>query len=166
MDNLSSKDQNRVKDLLTQITPELAESLEETFRMYDTDGLNGFSPDEIRPIFESFPRQPTDQQIDDMVKELDSNGDGTIHYHEFVEFMVKELVNRDKIQDPLRKVFEIFDSKEQGLMSQEDIKQMMTDGGEPITDEEAKKMLEEAKYDEDEFINFKDFFRMMKFNED
>ena len=64
------------------------EKLEATFRMFDKDVNGTISGDEIKAVL----GKSVDMKVlDDMIKEVDTNGDGEISLVEFKEMMLKFL---------------------------------------------------------------------------
>ena len=64
------------------------EKLEATFKMFDKDGSGSISSDEIKSVLG---KHVDEKVLDDMIKEVDINGDGEISLVEFKEMMLKFL---------------------------------------------------------------------------
>jgi len=58
------------------------------FGVFDHDGSGTISLDELRRVMKSFGEILTEDELDAMIKEVDKNGDGSIDYQEFVNFML------------------------------------------------------------------------------
>ncbi|KUL87460.1 hypothetical protein ZTR_04532 [Talaromyces verruculosus] len=67
-------------------TDEEAE-LRAAFEVFDQDGSGTISADEMRRVMKSIGEELTDAEIDEMIKEADTDGNGTIDYQEFVHLM-------------------------------------------------------------------------------
>lgn len=65
------------------------EEMREAFQIFDSDGNGKITSEELRLIMENLGEKLTDEEIDDMVKEADIDGDGEINYEEFVKMMFK-----------------------------------------------------------------------------
>ena len=65
------------------------EEMLEAFQVFDTDGNGSITADELRQIFNNLGEKLTDEEITDMIKEADIDGDGEINYQEFVKMMFK-----------------------------------------------------------------------------
>ncbi|KAL3846942.1 hypothetical protein ACJMK2_017882 [Sinanodonta woodiana] len=66
------------------------EGLREAFRMFDKD-RNGFiSSAELRHVMTTMGDKLTDLEVDEMIREVDIDGDGQVNYEEFVVMMTKK----------------------------------------------------------------------------
>ena len=64
------------------------EELKEAFRVFDKD-QNGFiSASELRHVMTNLGEKLTDEEVDEMIREADVDGDGQINYEEFVKVMM------------------------------------------------------------------------------
>uniref|UniRef100_A0A162AFH3 EF-hand domain-containing protein n=1 Tax=Daucus carota subsp. sativus TaxID=79200 RepID=A0A162AFH3_DAUCS len=64
------------------------EELKEAFRVFDKD-QNGFiSAAELRHVMTNLGEKLTDEEVDEMIREADVDGDGQINYEEFVKVMM------------------------------------------------------------------------------
>ncbi|KAG2545968.1 calmodulin-like protein 4 isoform X1 [Panicum virgatum] len=63
------------------------EELKEAFEVLDKD-QNGFiSPNELRAVMTNLGEKMTDQEVEQMIREADTDGDGLVNYDEFVLMM-------------------------------------------------------------------------------
>jgi len=62
--------------------------MQAAFAVFDHDGSGTISLEELRRVMKSFGEELTDDDLDQMIKEVDKDGDGSIDYKEFVNFMV------------------------------------------------------------------------------
>ena len=57
------------------------------FKVFDKDGNGFISPAELRHVLMHIGEKLTDDEIDEMIREADVDGDGSINYEEFVAMM-------------------------------------------------------------------------------
>ncbi|EPS61190.1 hypothetical protein M569_13611 [Genlisea aurea] len=63
------------------------EELKEAFKVFDKD-QNGFiSPNELRQVMISLGEKLSDEEVEQMIKEADLDGDGLVNYDDFVKLM-------------------------------------------------------------------------------
>mmetsp|Transcript_92088 Transcript_92088/g.214030 ORF Transcript_92088/g.214030 Transcript_92088/m.214030 type:complete len:115 (+) Transcript_92088:138-482(+) len=64
------------------------EELIEAFKIFDHDGNGFISSWELRDTMVGFGEELTSQEVDDMIKEADDDGDGMLNFEEFVKMMM------------------------------------------------------------------------------
>ena len=57
------------------------------FRMFDKDGSDTVSAQELKQVLKKFDVDISDETLDGMIKEADQDGDGSINYEEFMKIM-------------------------------------------------------------------------------
>ena len=57
------------------------------FRMFDKDGSDTVSAEELKQVLKKFDVDISDETLDGMIKEADQDGDGSINYEEFMKIM-------------------------------------------------------------------------------
>ncbi|KAL8171157.1 hypothetical protein V2J09_022961 [Rumex salicifolius] len=63
------------------------EELKEAFKVFDKD-QNGFiSPSALRQVMINLGEKLTDEEVEQMINEADSDGDGLVNFDDFVKFM-------------------------------------------------------------------------------
>ena len=70
-------------------------------------------------------------------------GNGTIDFPEFLTMMKKKRKESD-IEEELKKAFRVFDKDDNGFISAAELRHVMTNLGEKLTDEEVDEMIEWA----------------------
>ena len=108
----------------------------------------------------SMGQNPTDAEIDEMMREVDLNQDGKIDFDEFMILMTKSSLDT-QTEDEVINAFRVFDKEGNGLIASSELKHIMMTIGDKMTEEEADEMVNEADIDEDGMINYEEFVRMM-----
>merc|ERR1711884_448484 len=66
----------------------MGEELIEAFKVFDRDGNGFISAAELRHVMTNLGEKLTDEEVDEMIREADVDGDGQINYEEFVKMMM------------------------------------------------------------------------------
>lgn len=80
-------------------------------------------------------------------------GNGTIDFPEFLTMMAKKMKDSDS-EDELKEAFKVFDKDGNGFISAAELRHVMTNLGEKLTDEEVDEMIREADTDGDGQVNY------------
>ena len=94
----SSSSSSVVEGVLSLLTslfgePTAADSEEEiveAFKVFDKDGNGFISAAELRHVMTNLGEKLTDEEVDEMIREADIDGDGQINYEEFVKMMMSK----------------------------------------------------------------------------
>ncbi|XP_008791135.1 calmodulin-like protein 8 [Phoenix dactylifera] len=63
------------------------EELKEAFKVFDKDQNGYISASELKNVMINLGEKLTDEEVDQMIKEADVDGDGQVNYEEFVRMM-------------------------------------------------------------------------------
>merc|ERR1719409_616249 len=66
------------------------EELKEAFRVFDRDNNGFISATELRHVMTNLGEKLTDEEVDEMIREADIDGDGQVNYKEFVTMMTSK----------------------------------------------------------------------------
>ncbi|KAJ8895211.1 hypothetical protein PR048_000536 [Dryococelus australis] len=95
----------------------------------------------------------SETELRDMVNEVDQDGNGTIEFNEFLQMMSKKMKGAESGEE-LREAFRVFDKNNDGLISSTELRHVMTNLGEKLSDEEVDDMIREADLDGDGMVNY------------
>merc|ERR1712227_1023879 len=91
----------------------------------------------------SLGQNPTEAELQDMINEVDADGNGTIDFPEFLSLMSRKMKDTDT-EEELIEAFKVFDRDGNGFISAAELRHVMTNLGEKLTDEEIDEMIHEA----------------------
>ncbi|KAH8310708.1 hypothetical protein KR044_002652, partial [Drosophila immigrans] len=146
--------------MVQDLTDEQIAEYKEAFSLFDKSGTGMISTRELGNLMKSLGQNPTEAELRDLVNEIDLNGDGEIDFTEFCTLMSKQSHEGDADEE-LREAFKIFDKDEDGFISPAELRFVMTNLGEKLTDEEIDDMIREADFDGDGLINYEEFVYMI-----
>ncbi|KAL7978171.1 hypothetical protein Chor_005158 [Crotalus horridus] len=124
-----------------QLTEEQIAEFKEAFSLFDKDGDGTITTKELGTVMRSL-------------------GNGTIDFPEFLTMMARKMKDTDS-EEEIREAFRVFDKDGNGYISSAELRHVMTNLGEKLTDEEVDEMIREADVDGDGQVNYEEFVQMM-----
>ncbi|KAJ0006060.1 hypothetical protein Pint_36747 [Pistacia integerrima] len=133
---------------------------QQVFCLLDKDGDGCITIEELAAAISSLDQNPTEEELHNMINEVDMNGNGTIELGEFLNLMARKT-KECEAEEELREAFKVFDKDQDGYISPNELRHVMMNLGEKLTDEEVDQMVREADLDGDGQVNYEEFVRMM-----
>ncbi|CAG7871085.1 unnamed protein product [Brassica rapa] len=146
-----------------QLTDDQISEFKEAFSLFDKDGDGCITTKELGTVMRSLGQNPTEAELQDMINEVDADGNGTIDFPEFLNLMARKMKDTDS-EEELKEAFRVFDKDQNGFISAAELRHVMTNLGEKLTDEEVDEMVREADVDGDGQINYDEFVKVMMAN--
>lgn len=143
-----------------KLKDEQIQEFREAFSLFDKDGDGTITTLELGTVMKSLGQNPCESDLQDMINEVDVDGNGTIDFTEFLDMMTKHMKETDNEQE-LREAFKVFDTDGSGKISSGELKKVMHNLGEKLTDEEIAEMIREADADGDGEVDYNEFVKMM-----
>ncbi|KAF9435635.1 hypothetical protein BGZ76_005837 [Entomortierella beljakovae] len=143
-----------------QLTETQLAEFKEAFSLFDKDGDGTITTKELGTVMRSLGQNPTEADLQDMVNEVDADGNGTIDFPEFLTMMARKMVDTDS-EEEIKEAFKVFDKDGNGYISAAELRHVLTNLGERLSDAEVDEMIHEADVDGDGQINYDEFVRMM-----
>ncbi|XP_012453866.1 calmodulin-like protein 8 [Gossypium raimondii] len=142
------------------ISEEQIVEFKEAFCLFDKDGNGCVTVEELAMVIGSLDRYPTEEELHDMITEFDADGDGAVEFAEFFNLMAKKMKETDA-EEELQEAFKVFDKDQNGYISANELRHVMINLGEKLSDKEVEQMIKEADLDGDGQVNYDDFVKLM-----
>ncbi|KAL6853536.1 hypothetical protein ACP4OV_019565 [Aristida adscensionis] len=143
-----------------QLSEEQIAEFKEAFTLFDKDGDGCITTKELGTVMRSLGQNPTEAELQDMINEVDNNGSGSVDFPEFLSLMARKLRDTDS-EEELKEAFRVFDKDQDGVISAAELRHVMTNLGEKLSDQEVDEMVREADVDGDGHINYDEFVKVM-----
>eukprot|EP00298_Acanthocystis_sp_HF-20_P021317 c275_g1_i1.p1 GENE.c275_g1_i1~~c275_g1_i1.p1 ORF type:complete len:148 (-),score=65.54 c275_g1_i1:4-447(-) len=131
--------------------------LEDAFSIYNKKGDGSISASELEKVFASLGFANATDQLEGMIKKVDTNQNGTIEFDEFCEVMSKAQADLDS---SLKAAFDVIDVDKDGFITKEELSDGMKKLGMHLTSAEIDELIKQADADGDGKIGFEDFKTM------
>lgn len=135
--------------------------LEEAFNLCDHDKNGTICSSEIGLCLRALSLNPTDKEIKEIVDEIDKNKSGRIEFCEFRDYYKKVKEKSKNKKEDIMCAFQFFDKDGNGFIEAKELKEILTNLGDCMTDEQISQMIEVADVDKDGQINYKEFAEFM-----
>lgn len=76
----------------------------------------------------SLGQNPTEAELQDMINEVDADGNGTIDFPEFLTMMARKMRDTDS-EEEIKEAFKVFDKDGNGYISAAELRHVMTNLG-------------------------------------
>ncbi|GAU11626.1 hypothetical protein TSUD_346180 [Trifolium subterraneum] len=138
---------------------QISEFLED-FSLLDKDGDGCITIEELGTAMRSLDENPTLEELQIMVNEVDTNGNGTIEFGEFLNFMARKM-KETEAEEELKEAFWVFDKDKNGYISSNELRSVLRTIGEKVTEVELEQMIKLADLDGNGLIDYQEFVRIM-----
>ncbi|KAI4901525.1 hypothetical protein NFI96_033442, partial [Prochilodus magdalenae] len=98
-------------DARSFLSEEMIAEFKAAFDMFDTDGGGDISTKELGTVMRMLGQNPSREELDAIIEEVDEDGSGTIDFEEFLVMMVQQLKEDQagKSEEELSECFRVFD---------------------------------------------------------
>uniref|UniRef100_A0A6M2DWA1 Putative calmodulin n=1 Tax=Xenopsylla cheopis TaxID=163159 RepID=A0A6M2DWA1_XENCH len=143
-----------------KLSPQQKQQFRSAFAVFDKDGDGKITARELGEVMRSLGQNPTEAEIIDMINDIDTDNSGFIDFDEFCIMMTKMLASKDVAED-LKAAFKVFDRDGNGFIDASELRYIMTNLGERLTEDEVDMMMREADLNGDGVIDYEEFVIMM-----
>jgi calmodulin len=149
---------NVVEKKVLSIPEEQLDQYREAFKMFDADNSGTIGVGEIRKALKKFGQDLSRKEVEDMIKDLDTDGSGCLSFEEFVTLMTKQTVEEVvSVEDEVIRAFRTFDKDGNGKISMNEFRFILTKLGDKMPENEVDEVFREADLNHDGFLNYEEF---------
>lgn len=142
------------------ITEEQLQQYLAAFSHFDKDGSGSITVHELRLVVDELGHRVTNNELGAMMMEMDSDGNGSIDFSEFLAMMAKRMLLSDGEQEMLES-FQVLDADGDGVLSLEELHSLLTTLGDKLSPRECEEILRLADTNGDGRIDYKEFVKLL-----
>ena len=146
--------------MVENLTDETINQFHYLFDLFDKDSSGTITTKELGTVMRNLGQNPSEEELKQLIREVDLNGDGTIDFKQFLCLMVKKMDDSD-IDQELQDAFKFFDGDKDGYITSLELRNAMNNLGDEYTPEEAEEMIKEGDLDNDGKISFDEFMKIV-----
>ncbi|XP_071161033.1 calmodulin-alpha-like [Mytilus edulis] len=146
------------------LTDEEIKEFQKTYSMFDYDENGTISTNQLGTVMRALGLNPSDGEVQDIINEIDAEGNGVIEFPEFLTVMsrkINEIDNEDEIRDAINIIF-----KDREYVSAVEIWYLMRKFGDKLSDEEVQDFINQTRTDGDGKIRYEGAYFYWDYIED
>jgi len=152
-----------------EVTEQQKQEFRAAFDIFVEDSEDGtITTKELGKVLRMLGQNPTEEELQEMVDEVDEDGSGTIDFEEFTQMMAKQLAADalenipERPEKELAEAFRIFDCDLDGYISFDEVKSALSKCGEKFEDWECEALISEGDKNDDGKMDYEEWIEFMK----
>ena len=146
--------------MVDMLTEEQVQEYKDSFSLFDKDADGFINVEELGVVLRSLGQHPNQVELDDMIEEVDADGNLEIDFQEFLCLMARTQKESESDEE-LTEAFNLFDRDGNGFISFDEMKHVLMKIGQKLTEPEVVELFKEADIDGDNCINYEEFVRLV-----
>lgn len=130
------------------------------FNKFDANGDGKISLSELSSILNALGSETSPDEVQRIMTEIDTDGDGFIDFDEFNAFYLSGL-GKESNDKELHDAFDMYDKDKNGKISASELHSVLKSLGEKCSLKDCRKMISSVDVDGDGCVNFEEFKKMM-----
>ncbi|KAF3860668.1 hypothetical protein F7725_000923 [Dissostichus mawsoni] len=145
------------KAAVEQLTDEQKNEFKAAFDIFVQDAEDGcISTKELGKVMRMLGQNPTPEELQEMIDEVDEDASGTVDFDEFLVMMVRCMKDdsKGKSEEELAELFRMFDKNADGYIDLDELTMMLESTGEPITEDDIEELMKDGDKNNDGKIDY------------
>ena len=137
--------------------------LREAFNIFDIESDGSIETSQLKILMNTLKIYPNDKELEQIIAEADPDNSNQIYFNTFLKIIGKRRKNKknDEIKY-LKKLFKYLDRNNNGLISIREIRYIVVNSNENISEKDIEFLMKEADTDGDGYISLEEFLTVMK----
>ena len=163
-------------DLRSDLRDSVVKDLAEAFKIFDRNGDGKISSVELGAVLRSLGENLSEAELEQMIKDVDEDGDGEIDLQEFINLNSHEskrgaasshdgeagVDSSSSVTEALQSAFDVFDSNKDGFISAPELHRVLSGlGDDHVSMDDCRYMIRCVDADGDERVDFQEFQKLM-----
>lgn len=144
---------------MSQFSAEEISDFQEAFGLFDRDSDGYVSSDEVGVVIRSLGGIVTDAEIKELVQQFEEKN-GMIDFGDFLALMATVMVKKES-SDELLEAFKVFDRDGNGFISAAELRHVMMNLGEKLSEDDVDEMIREADVASTGQVDYTEFVKMI-----
>uniref|UniRef100_A0A4W3HU29 Troponin C, slow skeletal and cardiac muscles n=1 Tax=Callorhinchus milii TaxID=7868 RepID=A0A4W3HU29_CALMI len=140
-----------------QLTEEQKNEFRAAFDIFVQDAEDGcISTKELGKVMRMLGQNPTPEELQEIIDEVDEDGSGTVDFDEFLVMMVRCMKDdsKGKSEEELADLFRMFDKNADGYIDLDELRVMLEATDEPITEDDIEELMRDGDKNNDGKIDY------------
>jgi calmodulin len=142
--------------MVESLSAEQIQEFRQAFDIMDRNGDSVITVEDLATVMRAIGQSPTLNELQDMIREVDADGNDNIDFTEFLALMSRQMRQCD-IEEELRGAFRVFDRDSDGFITPQELRCLLISLGLDSSAQVIRSMIAEADRDRDGKINFAEF---------
>ncbi|XP_020811878.1 calmodulin [Drosophila serrata] len=139
---------------------EQVKDLEEAFALFDDDHTNVIPIKYLKDLLRAVAHSLPENEVQDYITEIDTDGSGDLYLSDFLYIMSKRYEDSTP-EDEVILAFRVFDKEGTGFIPETEFRQILTELGEDMDEDEIEEMIRDADANTEMKIDYVRFVTMM-----
>ncbi|KAF9274623.1 hypothetical protein BGZ68_000484 [Mortierella alpina] len=147
---------------MASISEEQISEFKEGFGLFDRKGNGTIEAGSLGDLLRALGQNPTQSEVRELIAQADPTGSNVINFEKFLEVLMRpdgfkpagtyqEFING----------FKVFDKEGNGYISVGELRYVLTNLGEKLSDPEVDELLKGVEVDKGSKVNYEDFVKMI-----
>jgi calmodulin len=142
--------------MVETLSPEQIQEFRQAFDIIDRNGDGVITVDDLATVMRAIGQSPNHSELQDMIREVDADGNDNIDFTEFLALMSRQMRQSD-IEEELRETFRVFDRDNDGFITAQELRTLLISLGLDSSAQVIRSMIAEADRNRDMKIDFPEF---------
>jgi calmodulin len=142
--------------MVETLSAEQIQEFRQAFDIMDRNGDGVITVDDLATVMRAIGQSPNHSELQDMIREVDADGNDTIDFTEFLALMSRQMRQSD-IEEELRETFRVFDRDNDGFITPQELRPLLISLGLDSSSQVIRSMITEADRNRDGKIDFAEF---------
>jgi len=142
------------------LSPDEVAEFQAVFSRFDLENKGTLETKHLGSVLQALEQHVTDAELRDMINDIDQDGSGTIDFPEFLTLMARKMQDTDA-EEEIKEAYRVFDKNGDGFISAAELRYIITNVGEKLTDEEVEQIIQHAQPNAQGQIDYAKFISHM-----